>query len=323
MNFKKIKSWIPLTALKPLPTFKSRLILKLLFIHKTLYKLISLKLRRTGARSIGTSQTGNALMYLNRGSVLGKKGFVVELAKDEVIFNQIRLSGSWEPEISVFLAQGLERISLRKNHNSAMIDIGANCGLISLQTINISESTNDFFLIEPLPKHLHALRNNLRTVSKNKKIHIFEIALSDKNGSTNIYTEVLNQGNTTTYADLIPSDKYEMTEIFLSDTERFCEKFLSVYSDFVIKSDTQGMDALILSRIPAEIWQKVECAVVEIWAVPGIQENDINNLLAMWGKFSVIEWSNNSSTERSRVNLDDVGKFWLSRSGMEKNLFLS
>jgi FkbM family methyltransferase len=323
MNFKKIKSYIPLPTLVPLNTFGSRFITKLLFVYKTLEKLINLKLRRIGARSIGKNQIGNEMMCLNRDSAVGKKGFVVEIAKDEVIFEEFRLSGAWEYHISEFLLQGIEKLSSKNNSTTVMVDIGANCGLISLQVMNLLKSPAKFFLIEPLHRHMHALRNNLQEMSKINLINLYEFGLSDKNIESNIYSEVMNQGNSTLFPDLIASDKSEVTKVFLKDTESFCEDFLSLNARYVIKSDTQGSDALILSRIPSEIWQRVECAVIEIWAVPSINENDVVNLLAMWSKFSSIEWSDNSSTERDVVSLGDVEKFWLSKSGIEKNIFLS
>jgi FkbM family methyltransferase len=323
-KFKKIKSWIPLPSLLPLRTFPSRVPLKWKYIFTTLQKLVFLKLGRIGARVIGTNQVGNTLLRLNRDYPVGKKGFVIELPRDEVIFNQLKYTGSWEREISEFLASGLKKISLRNDPKAAMIDIGANCGFISLQTMNISQTPDDYFLIEPLPRHVHALRNNLEKMSKSKKINIFEFALSDKNGCSEIYTERLNQGNSTILPNVVQSYDNSVTNIRLLDTKSFCDDYLSEFSDYVIKSDTQGMDALILSRIPIKIWKNVESAVIEVWALPEVLESDVHNLLAMWKEFDCISWSSNSTeTGGGLLHLEDVRKFWLSKSRVERNLFLS
>lgn len=82
------------------------------------------------------------------------------------------------------------------------------------------------------------------------------------------------------------------------------------------------MDALILSRIPMKIWQTVESAVIEVWALPEVEEIDVHNLLAMWKDFNFISWSSNL-TEGGDITLSDVEKFWLSKSRLERNLFLS
>ena len=322
-KFEKIKSWIPLPRLLPLRTFPLRMRLKFVFIYKAMRQIVFLRIGKIGAKNIGTNEIGNTLLRLNRDYPVGKKGFIIELPKDEVIFEKLQFTGAWEREISEFLACGLMKISLDENSKPAMVDIGANCGFISLQTMNLSKTTQDFYLIEPLPRHVHALRNNLQGISKTKSIHIFEFGLSDKSGSSDIYTEMLNQGNSTIFSSVLKSDNNVITRIKLSDTKDFCEKSLFGHTGYVIKSDTQGMDALILSRIPDKIWRKVECAVVEVWALPDIKENDVHNLFAMWGDFDCISWSSNSTEASSYISLEEVGEFWLSKSGKERNLFLS
>jgi len=322
-NFKKIKSWIPLPRLLPLRTFPSRLPLKLEFVYKAFKQILLLKMGKIGAKNIGTNQLGNALLRLNRDYPVGEKGFVIELPKDEVIFEQLQFTGSWEREISEFLATGLKKISLNKNSKPGMVDIGANCGFISLQTMNLLETTQDFYLIEPLPRHVHALRNNLEVMREKKNIHIFEFGLSDISGSSDIYTEVLNQGNSTIFSNVVKSDSSRVTKIQLSDTKDFCEEYLIGHTGYVIKSDTQGMDALILSRIPDRIWRTVESAVVEIWALPEIKDSDVDKLLSMWSGFKYIGWSSDSTDLAARVSLSEVREFWLSKSRLEQNLYLS
>ena len=112
-----------------------------------------------------------------------------------------------------------------------------------------------------------------------------------------------------------------VNEIELRDTAEYCADFLSGFDSYVIKCDTQGMDALILSRIPQRIWENVECAVIEVWALPEINELDVEKLLSMWEGFKYVSWEPNS---KKTITLDEINQFWLKKSGKELgNLFLS
>jgi hypothetical protein len=81
------------------------------------------------------------------------------------------------------------------------------------------------------------------------------------------------------------------------------------------------MDALILSRIPHRIWENVERAVIEVWAIPEVNEVDVEKLLSMWEGFKYVSWAPNS---HANISFTEVSEFWLKKSGKEsRNLFLS
>jgi hypothetical protein len=80
------------------------------------------------------------------------------------------------------------------------------------------------------------------------------------------------------------------------------------------------MDALILSRIPKRVWQNTECAVIEVAALPDINKIDVDDLLLMFNCFEIISWSPNL---KQKISLKEISEFWLSRSGSQRNLFLS
>ena len=92
------------------------------------------------------------------------------------------------------------------------------------------------------------------------------------------------------------------------------------FDEYVIKCDTQGLDALILSRIPNRIWQSTEAAIIEVWALPEILEQDVTDLLAMCQDFKFASWHPKS---QERLSLKEISEFWLGKSGTHRNLFLS
>ena len=235
--------WIPVPTPLPIKTFPQRFIKKCLNIANAFVLLIGVWLGLSGARIVGVAPNGNALLRLNKDYALGCKGTVLELPRDRVIYKHVNIKGSWELEESKFLARGLKRACRFPHTKTALLDIGANTGLVTLQAMNLSSTTNEVFLFEPLPKHASAIKQNLCNLSN---IHLNEFALSDKNGEADIFTQATNHGNTSLFKSVVPEIGMISTLIQLVDTTEYCNSFLNNFEKYVIKCDTQGMDALIL-----------------------------------------------------------------------------
>ena len=207
MGYLQFKQWLPLGNFSPVATFPKRLISKWFFISKNLILILGSNLGFCGAKVLGTTFSGNTLLKLSKNYSLGKKGFILELPRDQVIFSSIRKNGEWELNESEFLAVGLNKICLKYNLKTALLDIGANTGLVILQTMNIPATNNSVFLFEPIPRHTIAIKHNLMNLSKTNNIHINEFALSDRNLNGNIYTDALNHGHTTLLKSLVNQNK--------------------------------------------------------------------------------------------------------------------
>lgn len=273
-----------------------------------------------GARIIGTSVAGNTFLKLSRDYELGKQGTVIEVPRDRVIFESVRQQGSYSPEISRFIADGLE-MGANHNQKSAVIDIGANSGLVSLQIINMVREPHEYFLFEPLPAHVQAIRHNLSIVSGAVALHLHEVALSGQNGTATFYTERLNFGNSSFLQDSIVNRSEQIvTEVPTRDTTEFFEGFENRFERLFIKSDTQGMDAFILSRIPLCVWRRVDRAAIEILALPEVDPKDVANVLAKCSQFQRRSWD---AGMESNASFTEISDFWTSRSGLERNLFLT
>jgi FkbM family methyltransferase len=283
-------------------------------------RLIPSKLGLVGARIAGTSPNGNGLLRLNRKYVLGNRGSVIELPVDKVIFRSVRFEGQYSPEISQFLSEGLDNSAVA-GRKSALLDIGAQAGLITRQAMSLAKSPHEYFLFEPIPAHLEAISRNFADSPANTPVHIEPFGFGKKNGKALFYTEAVNFGNSSLFqgAMLLPEHGIE-TEVELVEPKVYFDNFGSEFASFAIKSDTQGMDAFILSRIPRRIWERVERAAIEVWAFPEVAREDVERLISLWGAFEYISWE---PTLKARIDLTEIADFWTSKSGSERNLFLS
>jgi FkbM family methyltransferase len=287
------------------------------FLYETLQVLrqIGQKLHVSGAREIPSSDTQMVKLVLNKSYPLGIKGTEIELPKDHVIFKHISLRGKWEIKESIFLANQLR--ALRKFEKTALIDIGANIGAITLQAMNIASTTNHCVLIEPSSRHASAIRCNLSNA--NFDFSVYEFALSNVNGKAELFSQESNRGNSSIIESVVPISEKSSEEIQLRDAKEFFQVELNSYERFVLKSDTQGYDALILSRISKSAWEKMYAAVIEVWALPSIDPLHVAVVLRQLTEFSRISWDPECN---EIVDSTEIGNFWLSKSSKSRNLFL-
>lgn len=266
---------------------------------------------------VGSTLNGSLLLKLNQSKPLGIKGKVISIPKDEVMFRSLQFFGEWEIEECSFLADALKRVS--QNKRVAFLDFGANIGIVTLQTLGLAQTNAVVIMVEPLPLHIMCIESNIIDLAKTNNIHLYPFALGKTNGNTRAFTESGNNGNTTLNSNIIPSEKSLVSEITMRKTEDFVQEALLGYSHYVLKSDLQGYDAVVLASIPKDIYDRTEAAVVEIWALEEIKPSDIRRCLDLWGSFSQMSWSFNPMT---KISQSEVADFWLNRSGESRNLFM-
>ena len=165
---------------------------RLIYQVRLIVNFLAIKLGTVGAKDLGQAASGNGLLQLRKNYSLGKKGFILEIPKDEVIYRQVKHYGNWELEESEFLSDGLVISNVIIDTKVALLDIGANTGLVTLQALNLSKVCVDVFLFEPIHRNVNALKFNLREL---KNIKIIEASLSDRDGESNFFTEITNQIN--------------------------------------------------------------------------------------------------------------------------------
>ena len=312
LGYKKFIRRFPIVSPLPFETFASRQIWK--------WKLCSSYFGFYGAKEIDVKSNGNARIRLNKNTSLGKKGTTLEVPLDFAIYNTVRIFGEWSKEVSSFLSAGLIKTcdeSVAKK--SVLLDIGANSGLITLQTLNMVRKKSIVIMFEPVANHREAIEYNLRNIISKHEIVLNDFGLGEENVVTSLFREKKNKGNTSIFKSLVPVDSEEIFEIQIKDTKAYFAN-LPDFDSYIIKCDTQGMDSIILSRIPEEIWKKVDRATIEIWATEEVIEADVQTLLGFWESSKYISWD---SEMHESVDLQELKKFWLGKTGEFRDLFIT
>jgi FkbM family methyltransferase len=281
-------------------------------------RVLGQKLRLTGARERDSSENDLVTLVLNKSYPLGAKGSHIHLPEDKIIYEFIKLRGSWELEESTFLAEELRMLcSIENQEGVALIDIGANTGLVTLQAMNLAGTGNDCILIEPAASHVAAIRKNFS--NSNFEVMVKEFALGDHDGQGELFKQKSNRGNSSLVENVVPKNDKISEFVEIRDSKNFFEREIDLYDSFVLKCDTQGYDALILSRIPSSAWSKIKSAVIEVWALPVIDPLHVKELLSKIESFSDVSWN---AEFNIKVDFEDVLSFWLSKTSESRNLFI-
>jgi len=316
MNLNNIKKWIPFTSILPLNTFLIRLKKKNLYTLQLIYSIIGL----SGARIIGALPNGCFQVRLNKSSILGEKGTILNVPKDNVIFQNVRTYGHWEKHECEFISRALQTAHLSTQSKVALLDIGANVGLVTLGAINLSKTATDIHLFEPTPIHIFALKHNLKNLKISGDIFVNEHGLSNKSETIKLYRDLGNSGHSSVFNKAVNVQNREEIEVRLESANQYFESNLLNYDSFIVKSDIQGLDAQVLSNFPIEFWKKVKAAVIEVWAFTEVKNEDVEDLITKLDGFQNLSWD---PYFRIKPTITEIKKYWLSRNNQQRNLYIS
>ena len=316
MSLIKIKKWIPFTTIFPLNTFLIRLKNKNSYTLQLVYSRIGL----SGAKIIRVLPNGCYQVKLNKSSILGEKGTVLSIPKDNVIFENVRTNGYWEKHECEFISRALQSAHSSMYQKVALLDIGANVGLVTLGAMNLAKTETDIHLFEPTPIHTFALKYNLRNLEISGDIFVNDFGLSNKSERIKIYRDLGNSGNSSVFNQAVNSQNREVIEIKLESAKQYFENNLVNYNKFIVKSDIQGLDAKALGNFPTEFWRKVDAAAIEVWAFTEVKNEDVEELITHLNSFENISWD---PYFRKKSTMDEVKNFWLSRNNQQRNLYIS
>ena len=312
--------FIPVVRLSPISTFVLRFKNKITWIIQTFLGIFLSKLGIQGARIVGNSPLGNIFLEFNVDTLLGKKGQKIMMPKDLVLFESVRSKGFWEPSIVSFLAQPLMDLKIEESiAEYTLLDIGANCGLITRQVANLANKNFNAVCIEPLAQNFEALQFNVTSLPRIRELSTHALALGDVNCELDIYTEKANLGNTSFLK--MKSRNVTKSKVFQKSTSEFINGNFKNRTRIILKCDTQGYETEILSQFPESFWQRIDFGVVEIRSLPSLNQLNVESILNFLKRYPTMFWIE-GPTQRN-VKVSEVREFWLSKTNEELDLCFS
>jgi FkbM family methyltransferase len=200
------------------------------------------------------------------------------------------------------------------------IDAGAHCGLVTRQFILNTGFKGRATLVEPVPQHVVAIRKNMGSIGNPSNFEIIETALGRTEGHFKIYKESNNSGDSSLLRSLAPVANSTEVDVKVIASEDFSNTFGQETEVILLKCDLQGFDAQVLANFSDLFWQKLDSAVIEVLADPSIETKDVDIIIERLNRFSYKSWK---PVQKSLSNSAEIRQFWLSKSGLQRNLYVS
>lgn len=214
-------------------------------------------------REAGSARICGHLLTLSADGLLGQAGAPLAFPFDDTMFPTTLRNAGWQAEELGFLARHVDTA-----RSSGLIDIGANIGLFSRQAARRLPNLERIVCVEADPANFAALNYNLAHLPRGVAA-LHNIALADRAGELTWYRDAANIGNYSLNADAMRGQAYHAVTIGAVDAHDFLAGDLGFTPGqrLIWKSDTQGFDELIISRVPEAVWARVDLAVVELWRI--------------------------------------------------------
>lgn len=111
-----------------------------------------------------------------------------------------------------------------------------------------------------------ALRFNLEGFGAGRA-RLFHHALRSVDGEMPFHRDLENSGNFSLNLDAMRDRTFETVTVPVRDTAAWMEEAVPPGAPLIWKSDTQGYDEGIIARTPWSVWDRVECAIIELWRI--------------------------------------------------------
>ena len=198
---------------------------------------------------------------LQRDSALGRKGDRILSPTDAVLLPYLLEHGEWHTEPLEFALKHLD-----PDADYTVVDIGANVGLFSRQFLLAFNGVRRCLCVEPDSRNFEAMQANLAPFT-DLDLKLFPFALAGVSGQATLFRDHDNIGNFSLNPDAMRNRQFDQAEIPVVDAQDWARQHLARSERIILKTDTQGMDETIATRIPLDVWRRVMFACIEIWRI--------------------------------------------------------
>jgi|RhiMetdeSRZDD1v2_1073273.scaffolds.fasta_scaffold18841_3 FkbM family methyltransferase len=234
-------------------------------------------------------------------SYLGELNEKIHLPLDGTIFQEVVQASSWQKEEIDYVISKLKNDTVY-----SIIDVGANVGLFSRQLLESCKkqglAIKKIICVEPDKKNFECLKHNLQKYSETLSCVLYNIALSSTNEIKPLFRDMSNSGN----YSLLPQAMHQLYPYSQEMVEvRDAHDFFNVDEEaqIIYKSDTQGADVEIVGRLPRKLWDQVHIAVIELWALPAVNNHCISNFIQRMSSFKELMFSSGRHVSLEEIEI--------------------
>ncbi|WP_353393966.1 FkbM family methyltransferase [Ruegeria sp. HU-ET01832] len=192
-----------------------------------------------------------------------ERGDEISLLTDGSIFPHVAQQHEWNFNETRFIGQVCDAASYH------LIDVGANVGLYTRQVLLNYQNVHSASCFEPSPDNVEHLARNIGGMPT-ATVHNFGLGTTD--GELTFFTDDVNGGNFSFNENAVAGRNHhvikapirKISEQLLDD----CMGDEARKRRLIWKSDTQGLDEVLMSELPLGFWQRVDLAVFEGWRIP-------------------------------------------------------
>jgi FkbM family methyltransferase len=186
-------------------------------------------------------------------------------ANDGIILEALINDRVWEPaEVKSVIA------AMSPGRSYDVLDVGANVGLFSIQLELLRRFcrpdliVDQYYLFEPVRSVFRCLRNNV-VAAGIANCRSYEVALGEANKSASIALDPGNAGNNSLFDEAVPMQAPAHAQIAMETLSALAQRERLEFSrPIILKLDVQGYEPQVVHGIDAEVWDRVEIAVIEI-----------------------------------------------------------
>lgn len=272
-----------------------------------------------GARTVGVLGE-SVILRFNADCEVASKGQLLKLPYDEMIFKHVMVFGEWGGIESAFLAAEIHKLLATgfKADRIVFIDMGANVGLVTTQTMKQVPLEISCIAIEPVPVLVGALSFNLESLIPKAKVKILPLAIGEVSGTAQFAIDHQNYGSSSLSVTGSNSTTNQFFDVTVLSSEDFAKNELSRDQRFILKSDLEGLDCVVLASLPDWVWMNIFAGVVEVTSDSKSDLSKISILLAQLEKFRFLSWE---AGMVDLISVADIKDFWESDLSEIRNLY--
>lgn len=263
------------------------------------------------AADSGFGSIAGFLLRIAEDGPLGASGDPLLLPFDEAMSLVVLRDRAWQAEEIGFLRDHAD-----PGVRYALLDIGANIGLFARQAQRAIPQIEWITCVEADPLNFLALTYNLAHLPPSL-VSLHNIALAERRGQMTWYRDTENFGNYSLNPDAMRDRPFTTLSVAAVETSAFFTDHAPPDDARVIwKSDTQGYDEAIVTRVPDAIWDRVDMAILELWR---IAKPDFNHEVF---RRRIAAFPNRTIGAGNRATADEVMEYLGGRDWTFSDLYL-